>query len=185
MSLEDHLSGEMQRQDVLALKKALRDREMELTKADDLRQAVEDELEDAYKEIDRLKQLLDEAEMKAEEAIYDLTEVETAKVRLKSKLYELQEEMDLNEISVFKDERLTVDNNKEIEINLDGESPRKKLISGVIFGFILALVVLETMFVITGEDEIISRFGLLFDIDFSEISLPSWHLEEPSLRDNK
>jgi len=181
-SLDDHLNGEMQRQDVLALKKILRDREMDFIKIQEAQQAAEDELEDAYKEIDALKQHLNDVEIQAEEAIFDLNEIESAKTRLTSKLYDLQEEMDLNEISVFKDDRLHI-SDKPVEINLDGESTRKKFFVGLFLGILITLIGFEIIFLINGEDEIITRLAHVFNIDFSEFSLPSWQVEEPSIQD--
>ncbi len=69
-------------------------------------QLLEDQLEDANAEIDRLRQEVERLSVQAEEAEYQRDEVEKARKKLEQALYEIQEGVEESRVTSLRDARM-------------------------------------------------------------------------------
>ncbi len=120
-------------------------------------QLLEDQLEDANTEIDRLRRELDRAVVEAEEADYLRREAEKARKQLESTLYQIQEGFEESKITDLRDERMY---RRPGVLGVDHVTWRpflKGLLLGLLGGAALALGALEAVSWLHGKGELFSQ----------------------------
>ena len=125
---------------------------------EEAQQILEDQLEDANTEIDRLRRELDRAVVEAEEADYLRREAEKARKQLENTLYQIQEGVEeKTRITDLRDERMY---RKPGVLGVDHVT-RGPFVKGVVLGVLggsgLLLLVLEILSLVNGRGELFSN----------------------------
>lgn len=152
---DDVLSSEAQRQQLLSLQTALAERQRELTRAEASRQVLEDQLEDANGEIERLRQELAVRTEQYNEAVLLSEAVQLQQLegvapgpsesngRKKGKS---------RRVTDLRDERMLPGGSRPLDI--DGMERRGSWLLGVVVGLVLTLGALEAFTMLTGRGEL-------------------------------
>lgn len=123
---------------------------------EEAQQILEDQLEDANTEIDRLRRELEKATVEVEEADYLRQEAENARKQLESTLYKIQEGVEDAKVTDLRDERM---HRRQGVLGVD-QVTRGPYVKGLFFGAMagggLALLVLEALSLIGGNGELFS-----------------------------
>lgn len=126
---------------------------------EEAQQLLEDQLEDANKEIDRLRRELDKAVVESEEADYLRREAENARKQLEQTLYKIQEGVEETRIVDLRDQRMR---RRKSALGID-DITRGPFIKGLSYGFLggagVLLLILEILSLVSGRGEL---FSLLF-----------------------
>ena len=126
---------------------------------EEAQQILEDQLEDANTEIDRLRRELDKAVVEAEEADYLRREAENARKQLEQTLYRIQEGVEETRVTDLRDQRMR---RRKSALGID-DITRRPFIKGLLFGILggagALLLILEILSLTSGRGEL---FSLLF-----------------------
>jgi len=146
--------SERQKQDDLW--ESMEGRQKEIKALEEAQQLLEDQLEDANTEIDRLRRELDRAVVEVEEADYLRREAEKARKQLESTLYQIQEGVEDSKVTDLRDARM---HRRRGVLGVDHVTRGpfiKGLVVGVLGGVGLLLVALEIISLINGRGELLS-----------------------------
>ena len=156
----DALSQESARQELEDYLESLKEREKGLRVLEEAQQFLEDQLEDANTEIDRLRRDLDKASVEAEEAMFMYKESERARKELEQTVYQFQEGKTDTTITDLRDMRMQKHSGV---VSLDSVT-RGPFIRGILLGILLAALItvggLEILSFIQGKGEL---FALLLN----------------------
>ena len=123
---------------------------------EEAQQLLEDQLEDANTEIDRLRRELDKAVVEAEEADYLRREAENARRKLEETLYTIQEGVEDSRVMDLRDERMR---RRRSALGID-QVTRAPFLKGALLGALLGagtlLLVLEILSLLNGRGELLS-----------------------------
>lgn len=153
------LAHEALRQECDSLHQAVNERQKEVESAEEARQLIEDELEDAHAEIDRLRRELDNVAVAAEEADYQRQEAEQARRHVEDALQQVRGEAEEEAVAALRDERLSRRRTAPLDMKKVTGEGLGKLIAGTAIGVVGALILIELLALIMGKGEL---FSLLF-----------------------
>lgn len=148
---DDPLEREAMRQQLQALGESMSERQRELSAASDSRQMLEDALEDANAEIDRLRRELDKLGVDVEEADYQRREAEEAREQVQAALKKIQTNTEQEKVADLRDERLQrFGGALDIQRVAGGATLRPWLLGGVI-GAVAAVLLLLAVVMLSGQ----------------------------------
>jgi predicted RNase H-like nuclease (RuvC/YqgF family) len=131
-------------------------RQKGLKALEEAQQLLEDQLEDANTEIDRLRRELDKAAVEAEEADYLRREAEKARRKLEETLYKIQEGVEDSRVMDLRDARMR---RRQSALGID-QVTRGPFIKGLMLGGLagagVLLLVLEILSLVNGHGELFS-----------------------------
>lgn len=159
MSKDDLLDQEAIRQKMGEIKNSLSERDRGLKALQEEQQFLEDQLEDANTDIDRLRRELDKAQLEADEARFLLKESEEACRQLESSVHNFKSGVEDTRVSDLRDDRLS-------------RTPKSWSFSSVtlvpfIKGLVLGTLLTLLFYTVILESALLSRGrGELFDLVF-------------------
>jgi chromosome segregation ATPase len=144
------ISHEAMRQQIEVLEASLAERQRELGNADGSQQMLEDELEDANRQLDQVRRELEKAKVEADEAMFSRREAESARDQLQEALYRLQEDAEEARVTDLRDERLKPSRRP---IGIDSVAAPSRLVPALLgAGAVVAL--LEAISIYSGNGEL-------------------------------
>lgn len=153
---QNSLEREALRQDYSNLQAMLEERQKELKQSDESRQLIEDELEDAHKEIDELRRKLDDIVVSAEESDYMRKEAEEARKHVESALYQIQEDVEEQKTEELRDDRFSrAGRPLDIE-RVTGGARASTLLMGMMIGIAMFIGGVELLLFLLGKPEFFS-----------------------------
>lgn len=151
---QEVIAQEAARQEMSEFQNTLQERDKGIKAMEEAQQFLEDELEDANAEIDRLRRELDKAIVENEEADYLRKEAEDARKQLESTLYKIQEGVEDAKVTDLRDERLHR-NTRAIGMTQVVRGPMMKgLLLGTFAGALLLVMVLEVALFLADKEEL-------------------------------
>ena len=146
---------EAMRQEIDSLHASLANRHRELEAAEEVRQMLEDALEDANTKIDDLHRKLEKLGVDADEAEYRREEAEQARRQVQEALYRFKQEVEQAKAADMRDERLASAMRRPLDID-KVTSNTGTVVWGVLIGLVVGFIGLEALSIIQGKGELVS-----------------------------
>jgi chromosome segregation ATPase len=143
------VSQEAMRQQIETLEASLGERQREISDAQASQNMLEDELEDAHRQLDQARRELEKALSDADEAVSVRREAESARYQLQEALVQTQRDMEQAQVNDLRDERLA---------SAGGRATGGRGWLAGLVGAVLAIAGLAGLTFATGNGELVSRF---------------------------
>lgn len=150
------VSKESARQELDEHLESIKEREKGLKAMQTAQQDLEDQLEDANTEVDRLRRELDKAMVESEESEYLRQEAENARKQLEDTLYSMQEGVENSKVTNLRDERM---HRRQGVLSIDSVTRGsfiKGMFAGGLFGVVATLLALEMLALFNSKGELFS-----------------------------
>jgi chromosome segregation ATPase len=143
------VSQEAMRQQIETLEASLGERQREISDAQAAQNMLEDEIEDAHRQLDQARRELEKAQADADEAMSVRREAESARSQLQEALVQTQRDAQQARVNDLRDDRL---------ISASGSAASGRGWVAALVGAVLAIVGLVGLTVATGNGELLNQF---------------------------
>lgn len=156
MSRKDAVSMEAMRQEIDELNLSLANRYRELDAAEDVRQMLEDALEDANSKIDDIHRKMDKLGVDVEEADYRREEAEKARKQVQDALFKFKTDVEKAKAADLRDTRMSSMMNRPLDIQNVTASRASAWVWGIVIGVVFVFGSLELLSIQAGHGELVS-----------------------------